>query len=46
MTTCVHRSTSGVTCGCPAVTYIAGQALCALHAQMVQAKKGLKRGGR
>lgn len=42
--TCVHRSQAGITCGCVAVTYIAGQALCAIHAQMSQAKKGVKRG--
>jgi len=41
---CAHRSSSGCVCGEPAVTYIDGQALCSLHAQMASAKKGKKRG--
>jgi hypothetical protein len=42
--TCVHRSKAGCVCGDKVVAYIDGQALCVLHAQVVSAKKGKKRG--
>ena len=41
---CVNRSKSGITCGEPAVTYLDGQALCALHAMQIKAQpKKVKR---
>lgn len=44
--TCVRRSAAGIMCCEPAVVYLDGQALCALHAQEVALKKKGKKRGR